>query len=136
ARFHEFKVRANRQLLVAMIEATSGERFEQKVVNECSALPTELRLAYATTALATTNHYPLPRDLLLAALSDYSVEGLSLVDRLLRQHLILKIAGDRYVARHPVIAREAVSYFRGAGQLLDAMRRLAFALASRVQPTD
>ncbi len=86
----EFRRRAHRQLLVAMLEATSGQRFEEKIESECRGLPPELALAYMTTVLATLNHYELPRDLLLAALSDYSSEGLAIIDRLCRQHLLLR----------------------------------------------
>lgn len=132
----EFRSRAHRQLLVAMLEATSGQRFEDKIESECRSLPPDLTLAYVTAVLATVNHYELPRDLLLAALSDYSSEGLAIIDRLCRQHLLLKLPGDRLVARHPVIAREAVSYYRSAGQLIDGVERLAFALASKVLPID
>ncbi len=132
----EFRRRAHRQLLVAMLEATSGQRFEEKIESECRGLPPELALAYMTTVLATLNHYELPRDLLLAALSDYSSEGLAIIDRLCRQHLLLRLPGERLVARHAVVAREAVSYYRSSGQLIEGVERLAFALASRVLPTD
>ena len=78
----EFRSRAHRQLLVAMLEATSGQRFEEKIESECRSLPADLALAYITTVVATVNRYELPRDLLLAALSDYSSEGLAIIDRL------------------------------------------------------
>lgn len=135
-RRREFTGRAHRQLLVAMIEATSGRRFEDKVSTECRELPGDLMLAYVTTVVATVNHYPLPREVLLAALSDYSSEGLAIIERLCRQHLLLRLPGERLVARHPVIAREAVSYYRSAGQLIDGYERLAFALASRISPNE
>lgn len=132
----EFKSRSHRQLLVAMLEATSGRRFEEKIELECRSLPPDLTLAYVTAVVATVNSYALPPDVLLAALSDYSSEGLAIIDRLRRQHLLLTLSDGRLTARHRVIAREAVSYYRSAGQLIDGFERLAFALASRVSLAD
>ena len=135
-RVQEFRRRAHRQLLVAMLEATSGRRFEEMIDDECRALPRELALAYAVASLATVNGYSLPRDVLLAALSDFNSEGLSIVERLCRQHLLLRHEGGHLVARHAVVARQAVGYFRSADQLVEAVERLAFALASRVSEWD
>lgn len=127
----EVKSRAGRQLLVAMLEATSGEKFEDKIVRECEELPGDLQTAYAVIALATANRYWLPLDDVLAALSDHTAEGLEVVDRLVRGHLVLRNANNTHMARHPVIAREVVSQFRRSGQLAEAYTRLAFVMASK-----
>ncbi|MCP4308606.1 MAG: hypothetical protein GY788_27775 [bacterium] len=131
-RVHAFERSAGRQLLVAMLEATTGTRFEQKIADECEALPADLRLAYGITSLATAHRYPLPRDMLLGALSDHSTEGLEVVDKLLRQRLLLRMPDECLAARHPVVAREVIDHFSRAGQLLSAIERLAFVLASRI----
>jgi hypothetical protein len=127
-----FEQRAGRQLLVAMIEATSGQKFEDKIVKECSDLNPDLAPAYAIVALATSLRYGLRTDDLLAALSDVTASGLELIDKLYRQHLILKTTKDTIVARHPVIAREVVTYYRRSGQLALAIDRLAFLMASKI----
>ncbi len=127
-----FERRAGRQLLVAMIEATSDQRFEDKVSNECRELHADLEPAYAIVALATSLHYGLRRDDLLAALSEVTTSGLEIVDRLHRQHLILKTSANTIAARHPVIAREVVTYYRRSGQLVVAIDRLAFVMASKI----
>ena len=129
--FNEVKSRAGRQLLVAMLEATSGEKFEEKIIRECEELPGDLHTAYAVIALATTNRYWLPLDDVLAALSDHTAGGLEVIDRLIRAHLVLRNSNNTYMARHPVIAREVVSQFRRSGQLADAYARLAFVMASK-----
>lgn len=131
AQFAAVKDRAGRQLLVAMLEATSGERFEEKVARECTELAAELATAYAVTALATSHRYSLSREDLLASMSDVTSEGLSVIDRLLRQHLLLKMGTNGLVLRHPVIAREVVSHYRSSGQLSEAISRLAFVMASK-----
>lgn len=46
-RYKVFKDRASRQLLVAMIEATSGQRFDEKIERECADLGADLGLIYA-----------------------------------------------------------------------------------------
>lgn len=131
-----FRQRAHRQLLVAMIEATTGERFEQKIIQECENLAPDLQLLYAATALATSERFKLRMEDFLGVLSDLSPEGLGIVDRLVRQHLILQSPSGTYVARHPVIAREVVGYYRSSGQLGEAVARLAFVLASKVDVDD
>lgn len=129
--FRAFQQRAGRQLLVALLEATSGRRFEDKIEIECNALSGDLTTAYAVLALATSHRYPLKVEDLLAALSDVTLEGLSVVDRLARQHLILRTRQSQLVVRHPVIARQVVTHYRVSGQLSEAIARLAFVMASK-----
>jgi hypothetical protein len=129
---HAFEQRAGRQLLVAMIEAVTGQRFEEKIINECRDLHPDLVPAYAIVALATSLRYGLRTDDLLAALSEVTTSGLELIDRLQRQHLILRTSKGTLAARHPVIAREVVTYYRRSGQLVLAIDRLAFVMASKI----
>jgi len=66
-----FAEKCGRQLLVAMIEATSGELFEQKAANEFNDLSGQQRLVYALLCVATTQRHFLTRDeVLLAATSN------------------------------------------------------------------
>ncbi len=129
-RFDAFKVRAHRQLLVAMLEATTGERFEDKIASECETLSPDLLLPYAITALATSFRYKLKRDDLLGALNEVTSEGLEAIERLIRQQLILPTAGNTVVLRHPVIAREVISHLRRSAQIGDAIGRLAFVIGT------
>src|SRR5690606_28520432 len=77
--FTQVQQRAGRQLLVAMLEATSGQKFEDKIQAECDSLASDLRTAYAVVALATSYRYALGVDDLLAALSMVSTEGLDVI---------------------------------------------------------
>jgi energy-coupling factor transporter ATP-binding protein EcfA2 len=129
--FREFQQHAGRQLLVAMLEATSGQRFEDKITQECESLSADLSGAYAVTALATSHRYSLSTEDLLAAMSDVTEEGLSIIDRLVRQHLLLKSRQGHLVLRHPVIARQVVTHYRASGQLAEAIESLAFVMASK-----
>jgi hypothetical protein len=113
--FAAFKERSGRQLLVAMFEATSGQRFEEKIFGECDGLSPDLHLAYAVAALATVHRYRLRTEDILSALSDVTAGGLEVIDRLARQHLLLRSQDGSWTARHPVIAREALTYYRQSG---------------------
>jgi ABC-type oligopeptide transport system ATPase subunit len=130
-RVRAFEVRAGRQLLVAMYEATSGRSFTDKIDDECEHLATELTTAYAVVALATSCNHNLSKDDILASLSDVSVGGLEYVERLQRQSLILKTKDGAFVSRHPVIARQIVAHYKNSGQLAEAVSRLAFVMASK-----
>lgn len=130
--FDAFRKRAGRQLLVAMLEATSDKRFEDKISDECHKLSSDLSVAYTVVALATASNYPLTLDDILLATSDVTSVGLEVVNRLVRQGLILRISDGRYAARHHVIATQVIAHFKAAGQLAEAIERLAFVLATQV----
>lgn len=130
----DFKARAHRQLLVAMLEATSNQRFEDKIAAECEGLSADLVMAYIVTAVATSHRYRLRTEDLLAALSDVTPRGLDIVDRLIRQQLVLRSSQGILSTRHAVVARQVLAHYRMSGQLGDAIARLAFILASKWQP--
>src|SRR5206468_3655754 len=50
---------ANRQLIVAMIEATTNRRFDEKIESECRDLGPDGGLIYAIVALATLQRHGL-----------------------------------------------------------------------------
>jgi energy-coupling factor transporter ATP-binding protein EcfA2 len=130
-RIRAFEFKAGRQLLVAMLEATSGRSFADKIDDECEHLASELTTAYAVIALATSNNHNLSRDDILASLSDVTVGGLESIERLVRQGLILKTRNGGFAGRHPVIARQVVAHYKNSGQLAEAVSRLAFVMASK-----
>lgn len=57
--------RANRQLLVALREATLGENFDKRIESECRDLGLEYGLLYGMLAVATSQRHGLSRDELL-----------------------------------------------------------------------
>ncbi len=104
--------KCGRQLLVALIEATSGKRFDEKVESECAGLDGETQLLYAIAALATNFSIPLTdAELLTAAGGDVAVAVRSL-DTLVRTHLLVRDRKQRLRLRHKVIAERAVEYFK------------------------
>jgi hypothetical protein len=71
-----------RELLVAMFEATTGERFEAKIAEEYGELEGEQKLLYAIVAVATDMRAYLLKDELLLASGDLSNTSLYALDRL------------------------------------------------------
>lgn len=125
---------ANRQLLVAMIEATTGRRFDEKIQSECSDLGPDAGLIYAVAAIATTHRHALTRhELMLAASNDNQNEVLNRIQAMIDRHLLVQ-AGDGYRVRHRMIGERALEWFRQQGQLGPAVGGLMFAMATEVSP--
>jgi hypothetical protein len=59
---HSFREQAGRQLLVAMIQATSGRKFEEKALKELLDLEPESQRIYSLLALASSYRFGLTRD--------------------------------------------------------------------------
>lgn len=129
-----FREKAGRELLVAMIEATSGERFEVKAVKEYEELeePSKKRI-YAAVAVATAFQIHLSKTDLLIAIGKQDNVLLNALDQLVRRNIIVKTEGG-YRARHRVIAELVLRCLQNSGQLYDVMHGLLVLLASRVSP--
>lgn len=130
-----FARRAGRQLLVAMIEATTGERFDEKIQRECRDLGPDSGLMYAIVALATAERTSLTRQEVALASGDTSNEGLNRLQGLINQHLLVTDRAGRLAVRHRVIAEKAIDHYRGERQLGEAVRGLMFALAAGLDRT-
>lgn len=124
-----FRKLAGRQLLVAMIEATSGQRFQDKIDDECSQLPSEQLFLYAICALATRNRIGLELDEILAAAGDTNSTELDNIDALKRQFLLVVDAERRLAVRHRVIAEHVIKRLRREGQLANPVEGLLFSMA-------
>ncbi len=127
-----FEREAGRQLLVAMIQATSGERFDEKVNRECRDLDPETALMYAVVALASAERHQLTRHQILLACGDSSNAALNRLQNLVNQHLFVAGQGGRIRLRHRVVAQKAVDYFHSQRQLSEPIRGLLFALSSGI----
>src|SRR5204863_1202264 len=120
---------AGRQLLVALIEATSGRRFHDKIADECSGLEGNELAAYGVVccAHAADNQY-LSREDILLAIDAANNDGVVAVSRLVRDRVLVD-SGGKLRARHYVIAESAMDYFRAQGQLHLWMHHLIFLFA-------
>lgn len=125
---------SGRQLLVAMIEATSGKRFEDKIDDECSQLTNEQALLYAIVALSTRLRAWLTKEEILLAAGGRPVEHLADLDALVRQHLIVERLADQFYVRHRVVAERATGYFRRTQHLAPAIEGLLWVMATKLSP--
>ena len=126
-----FKSHAGRQLLVAMIEVTSGERFDEKVDDECQQLESRPAFIYATVAIATSLRSYLTRDNIMLATGDATNQTLNDIESLIRQRLMVRNQNEIRV-RHRVIADRVIDYYRKQGQLAEPIQGLLWTMASRV----
>jgi hypothetical protein len=78
---------AGRQLLVAMINATSGPKFRDKVFLEFKELSDRQRLLYGIVAFTHSQRYSINRDELLLATGLADNETLNAIESLVRRHL-------------------------------------------------
>jgi len=133
ARRSAFRDQAGRQLLVAMIQATSGENFERKAENEYLELEGTLRYVYALIVVATSMRHTITKDEVLLACEDNYEEALIALDRLAAHHLVvLRPALAEYKCRHRVIADIIFDKLKELGELREVLVGLAWALASKI----
>ena len=118
-----------RQLLVAMIEATSGLRFDAKIDSECSQLSGESGLVYAICAIANFLRAGLTLQELLSAGGGDGMAVFRSLEELRRQHLIVEKHGLLYL-RHRVVAERAFRYYQESRLLAEPIRGLVFALST------
>ena len=130
------KGHCGRQLLVAMIEATSGRKFEEKVIHELTELADlggKAAIIYALIAVAHAFRLPLQRDEILLAAGDPSNESLNIIRRLLDTHTVATRGGRYILARHRVIAEVLHRELQKEGMMAPILEGLAFLAASKVR---
>jgi len=105
-RINEFMVRASKQLLVAMKEATSGKGFDIILNDEFQGLGEEARLAYLICCLAVARGAPgVYRRHLMPCLGSPSFRKAEVLDKLLRGVLLpANATGTMLRPRHRFIA--------------------------------
>lgn len=124
--------RDGRQLIVALLEATSGRRFSEMLEAEMNELESEQRQIYALVAVASALRFGLTRDELLLAVDDTNNATLAAIDLLLRRHLLLSDSDGCLYVRHRVIADTLLRVVASEGLLADILIGLAVAAASKV----
>jgi hypothetical protein len=131
-----FREQAGRQMLVAMIQATSGEIFEEKAQDELTQLQGNQRYLYSLACVASSLRSYLTRDELVLACEDPADEALPALEPLTARHLIVAESPVyRYRARHRVIADLVVDKLQELRELKEVLIGLAWALAAKVDPS-
>ena len=129
-----FRDQAGRQLLVAMIQATSGLRFEEKAVEELADLGDGAR-AYGLVAVASAYRFGLQRNEILLGLGESTNATLNTIDMLIRRHIV-RVGHDGGIwARHRVIAEVIRDELQKLGTIKELLHGLAHVAATQVTPT-
>jgi predicted MPP superfamily phosphohydrolase len=114
---------ARSQLLVGMIQATSGLSFADKIASECRQLSPLDLVMYGCIALVTSERETMTIDQAMQAVSAEAQEAWHSFNRLDRSGLIaLDLTGQSYELRHRVIAEAVRSYISDQGLLLQVVR--------------
>jgi hypothetical protein len=121
----------DRQLLVTLIEATSGEKFHERVADECRGLSGHETVLYgiACTAAWADNKPLSAQNLVFAAGSQDRHAAVQALRRLESSRLLIKRATG-YAPRHRVVAESAIDYFRDEGLIANWITDLLFLTAA------
>jgi hypothetical protein len=132
ARREAFQKQAGRQLLVAMIQVTSGENFDKKAQDEYVELEPGQKYPYALIAVASSLRHSITRDEILLAQGDHHEEALIALERLTARHLIIFSPSHLdYRCRHRMIAERVFEKIKEGGELAEVLVGLAWALATK-----
>lgn len=133
-RIFEFEVRARKQILVAMREATAGKGFDEIIEDEFERIePHEAKLLCLCSALATTSGYDLKIEEFVGCSHATPAEALHFLRRNLNGILVLSGRDQSLVAvRHQQIADHYVHKSAGTAMLREAYIRLLNVLAPRI----
>ena len=132
-----FKSKSDRQLIVAMIEVTSGKNFTDKIHEELEDLERVSKLVYCLVAVATSrNHYLLTEEILLGMRGDESNNILNTIDQMVRRGLLVESIPKKLKVRHRVIAEKVCERLALQKQLMPYYTCLAYIAAIKsTEPT-
>ncbi|MDE0123861.1 MAG: SIR2 family protein [Bryobacterales bacterium] len=131
----QFKRFADRQLLVAMIQATSNRRFEEKVVDELSDFGPDKARVYALISVAHSFRFGLRKDEVLIAYGEMNNNVLNLVEELVNRKIIIRHQNGLLWSRHRVIADTIHNSLQESGQIKSVLEGLVHVAASKIRPT-
>lgn len=128
---YEFAIRAEKQILVAMREATRGQPFDQIIESEFESIESrEAQVAYLAICLATSFNNIVTTEQFLSLTDLFPNEALELLDTQLKGIVVLREPHRRAVqARHRVIAEALLDYLAPREVVRDAYVRLLQTLA-------
>lgn len=133
-RISEFEAKANSQLLVAMLEATSGRGFNDIIEDEYKTLlPAETQALYLCVALATEAGYRITLQEFVGCSRAPASDSLSYLSRNLR-NIVLRtgVNDDLLMLRHRRIAEHIVNRSAPRDDLREAYLRLLGVLSSEI----
>ena len=134
-RIAAFKRQAGRQLLVAMIQATSGKQLREKVYEEFAELPEDKKFLYALLALVHSQRYSMDRDEILVATGKPDNEVLNALEQLVERNIVIRdTRHTNYTVRHRMIADELINAPEMRAYMHPLLAGICFAFATKVRP--
>lgn len=133
-RIDVFKAKANKQILVAMREATSGKGFDEIIEDEFIKLvPEETKILYLCTALATESGYRITKEEFIACSHLPSSEAINILNRNLRDIVLsLGPSNEWLLLRHRLIAEHVIDKSAPRPLLREAYARILRVMASKI----
>jgi hypothetical protein len=125
-----FREQSGRELLVAMIQATSGRKFTQKAIEEMTDLNPEAARIYGLVAVSTSFRFGLTNQDILVALGDETNASLNALDVLINRKLLRRGHDGSVFSRHRVIADVIRDALQVNGQMSGIVHGLAVVAAS------
>jgi hypothetical protein len=126
-----FLEQSGRELLVAMIQATSGEKFSVKAIEEYLELSVEQARIYGLVAVSTSFRFGLSSQDVLIGLADETNASLNALEMLVTRKLLRRGPDGSVFLRHRVIAEVVRDYLQANGYLAAILQGLATVAASR-----
>jgi hypothetical protein len=128
ARLDAFRDRSKRELLVGMMEVTSGKRFEQLITEEYDGLEPPQRLVYGTLAVVTASFesYAISDSELLEILQESQQVHQAAMERLVRHRLVTRTPYRTLHVYHRLVAERLVEHLKkqDPDQLVKIVSRL------------
>jgi SIR2-like domain len=131
-----FREQSGRELLVAMIQATSGKKFSEKAITEMTELPPESARIYGLVAVATSFRFGLTSQDILIALGDETNLSLNSLEMMIRRSLLRRVSDGSIFLRHRVIAeviRDALQINGSLGGIIQGLALVAASQSSQDQ---
>jgi tetratricopeptide (TPR) repeat protein len=127
--------KAEKVLLVALREATSGKGYDEIISSEFHELPVETRMACAFVSLASTHSLGISRKTLTAAIVAfcYPADAPDL-NRVLTEDVIYSDRGGSYRMRHSIIAEYVLTRLTRPSDALKYLRAVFLALSRYRSP--
>lgn len=126
-----FKEKCGSQLLVAMMEATSGVAFDDKCRGEYTQLTEPEKRFYEVACLATARRIVLQKEDLILATQQQDNAAVSILDAMITRGLLTQ-QGGTIRARHRMISERVLGLLIKENQLASVVSGLLFALCLKI----
>lgn len=126
-----FKSKCNRQLLVAMIEATSGADFDKKCTSEYEQLSDAEKRYYEIAVVATCKGIAISQDDLILSTGQQSNPHIDFLRKMLSRGLLLYGDNNTIRVRHKVISEKVFDHMVKQNLTVIPITALLYSLCSK-----